>query len=446
MSEPQISENQIMQENKENKQESSNINSLNPQNKEIERNNPTNNQEANEDLKIGQYILTPLQSIILNKKMPFGFKLETEENILKSLETSKNQTKKYKNSSKNKERATKDTHRNGGTIPKKRNQNINSGDNNRPSNLTPEMFNLHKKCKKGLEKIKECRYSNSYYQSNNPGVPCLANIEKKVNNYEYKNLYDFIMDVRNIWGYYFKLEQNNEITSKLSDEWEKICGELENQNNDVSVKNIKKRTEIIQKELDEYKDYGTTKENLPAPVKKMNQQNSEYNKPMTVEEKNQLGNNIRSLNKEQLKGIIRILSENNSVPKSKYFEFDIDKLSTKKLRELEKYVKECLTYNNNTKNISNNNNTHAQNTNNNKTTNQKENQNNKNSNNKAIITQASNQNSLLKSNNKEINKTQQDNKESTSAKKLKQNNKKNEKNNESFSESESISSDSSLSN
>ena len=446
MSEPQISENQIMQENKENKQESSNINSLNPQNKEIERNNPTNNQEANEDLKIGQYILTPLQSIILNKKMPFGFKLETEENILKSLETSKNQTKKYKNSSKNKERATKDIHRNGGTIPKKRNQNINSGDNNRPSNLTPEMFNLHKKCKKGLEKIKECRYSNSYYQSNNPDVPCLANIEKKVNNYEYKNLYDFIMDVRNIWGYYFKLEQNNEITSKLSDEWEKICGELENQNNDVSVKNIKKRTEIIQKELDEYKDYGTTKENLPAPVKKMNQQNSEYNKPMTVEEKNQLGNNIRSLNKEQLKGIIRILSENNSVPKSKYFEFDIDKLSTKKLRELEKYVKECLTYNNNTKNISNNNNTHAQNTNNNKTTNQKENQNNKNSNNKANITQASNQNSLLKSNNKEINKTQQDNKESTSAKKLKQNNKKNEKNNESFSESESISSDSSLSN
>ena len=446
MSEPQISENQIMQENKENKQESSNINSLNPQNKEIERNNPTNNQEANEDLKIGQYILTPLQSIILNKKMPFGFKLETEENILKSLETSKNQTKKYKNSSKNKERATKDTHRNGGTIPKKRNQNINSGDNNRPSNLTPEMFNLHKKCKKGLEKIKECRYSNSYYQSNNPDVPCLANIEKKVNNYEYKNLYDFIMDVRNIWGYYFKLEQNNEITSKLSDEWEKICGELENQNNDVSVKNIKKRTEIIQKELDEYKDYGTTKENLPAPVKKMNQQNSEYNKPMTVEEKNQLGNNIRSLNKEQLKGIIRILSENNSVPKSKYFEFDIDKLSTKKLRELEKYVKECLTYNNNTKNISNNNNTHAQNTNNNKTTNQKENQNNKNSNNKANITQASNQNSLLKSNNKEINKTQQDNKESTSAKKLEQNNKKNEKNNESFSESESISSDSSLSN
>ena len=450
MSEPQISENQIMQANKENKQEASNINSLNDQNKEIERNNPTNNQESNEDLKIGQYMLTPLQSIILNQKMPFGFKLETEENILKSLEASKNQTKKYKNSSKHKERAGRDINRNGGTMPKKRYQNSNNGDNNIPSNATPEMYNLYKKCKKGLEKIKESRYSNSYYQSNNPDVPCLANIEKKVNNYEYKNLYDFIMDVRNIWGYYFKLEENNEITSKLSDEWEKICGELENTNNDVSVKNIKKRTEIIQKELDEYKDSGTTKENLPAPVKKMNQQNSEYNKPMTVEEKNQLGNNIRSLNKDQLKGIIKILSENNSVPKSKYFEFDIDKLSTKKLRELEKYVKECLTYNNNSKNLSNNNNnTHAQNSNNNKMTNQKENQNNKNynnSNNKGNNNQTSTQNSLLKSNNKETNKTQQDNKESTSAKKLKQNNKKTDKNNESFSESESISSDSSLSN
>lgn len=115
----------------------------------------------------------------------------------------------------------------------------------------------------------------------------------------------------------------------------------------MSVNSIKKRTDKIQKDLSEYKEYGgITKENLPAPIKKTNQQNSEHNKPMTVEEKNQLGNNIRTLNKEQLKGIIKILNENNSVPKSKYFEFDIDKLPNKKLRELERYVKECLIVNN----------------------------------------------------------------------------------------------------
>ena len=472
MSEAQLPENQIIQANNENKQVVSNINSLNEPNKELGRNNPTNNQENNEELKIGQYILTPLQSIILNQKMPFGFKLETEENILKSLETTKNQAKKYKNSSKHKEKGGRDGHRNGGMNQQRRkNQNMNNIDN-LPSNATPEMFNLYKKCKRGLEKIKECRYAHSYYQSNNPDVPCLANIEKKVNNYEYKNLYNFLMDVRSIWGYYFKLQENNEITSKLSDEWEKICDELENQNNEMSVKNIKKRTEIIQKELDEYKDNGLNRENLPAPVKKNNQQNNEHNKPMTVDEKNRIfliknkiieydlylkilnktktylnstlsdleNKNKQSLNKDQLKGIINILSENNPVPKSKYFEFDIDKLSTKKLRELEKYVKECLTSNNNTSN-----NTHNQNMNN-KATNQKDNQNNKNYNsNKGNNSQSTNQNSQLKNNNKEINKTQE-NKEPSSAKKIKQNIKKNEKNNESLSESESISSDSSLSN
>ena len=310
---------------------------------------------------------------------------------------------------------------------------------NIPSHITLEVYKIYKKCRKGLDKIKESKYANNYYQSNNPDVPCLANIEKKVNNYEYKSIYDFEMDVRRIWNYYFKLEQNNEITSKMSDDWEKICADLDNPNTEMSMASVRKRTEQIQKELEEMKDNNLTKESVPAPVKKVNQ-NYEQNKPMTVEEKNQLGNNIRSLNKEQLKGIIKILSENNPIPQSKYFEFDIDKLSTKKLRELEKYVKDCLASNNkNNKNIPSIS-TQIQSSNN-KTQNQKENQNNK-SNNKGI----NNQNQpTLKSNNKDVNKNQE-NKVDQSAKKIKQSNKKPDKKNESSSESDSISSGSSLSN
>ena len=306
----------------------------------------------------------------------------------------------------------------------------------------PEIYKIFKKCKKGLEKIKESKYANYYYQSNNPDIPCLDNIKKKVNNYEYKNLYDFEMDVRKIWNYYFKLEQNNEITSKMSDDWEKICADLDNPSNELSVASVRKRTEQLQKEFEEIKDNNLTKESLPAPVKKNNQQNFEQNKPMTVEEKNQLGNNIRSLNKEQLKGIIRILSENNPMPKTKYFEFDIDKLSNKKLRELEKYVKECLSSNNkNNKNITsnNNNNTHIQNSNN-KTQNQKENQNNK-SNNKGPNTHNQNQ-AAIKSNSKEVNKNQE---VEQSVKKMKSI-KKLDKKNDCSSDSDSISSGSSLSN
>ena len=435
MSEGQQPQNVLIQEKKENISPENKLTPLNHQNNDIQKNNQSNSQETKEDLKLGHYMLTPLQSILINKKMPFGFKLETEENFIKSFETSKNQTKKIKNNARNKENTGKSNNRNNGMLSqKKRNQYLGNIDNI-PNNLSPEIIGVLKKCKKGLEKIKESKYCNNYYQSNNPEIPCLANIEKKVNNYEYKNLYDFEMDVRKIWYHYFEINKYDEITKKMSEDWEKICTDLDTQNNEMTMNNIKKRTDKLQKELDDFKDL--SKDSLPAPVKKVNQQNNDHNKPMTVEEKNQLGNNIRTLNKEQLKGIIKILNENNSVPKSKYFEFDIDKLPTKKLRELEKYVKECLIVNN--KNLLNNTN--------NKNVNMNQNQVNKNSgNNKTNNNQNQNQNSATKNSVKEGNKTQEIKQEPSSLKKNKSGKKSNNNRNESFSESESISSDSSLSN
>ena len=441
MSEPQFPQKEIMQANNENKQEDNKNTSLNGQNKEIERNNPSNNREEKEELKIGHFFLTPLQSIILNKKIPFGFKLETEENILKSVEALKNQAKKNKNNTKHKERVGRDIHRNGGTmLTKKRNQNFDNFENIN----NPEIAKIIKKCKKALERIKESEYAHIYYKSNNPDVPCLANIEKKVNNCDYKSFYDFEMDVRKIWSYHYNIQQNNDKTTKMSDEWENICAELDNQNNEMSMATIRERTDRISKDIQDYNNNVARENYLPAPVKKGNQQNNEHNKPMTVEEKNQLGNNIRSLNKEQLKGIIRILSENVPNQKSKYFEFDIDQLSTKKLRELEKYVKECLSSSSkiNKNNSSNINNTHIKNSNI-KTGYQKENQNNK-SNNKANSAQAQNQ-ALLKSNSKNENKIQE-NKAEDPTKKNNQSNKKIVKKNDSLSDSDSMSSDSSLSN
>ena len=49
------------------------------------------------------------------------------------------------------------------------------------------------------------------------------------------------MDFRGILSYYFKTEQDTEITSKMSDEWEKLCAEIDNQNNEIGVDLIKKR-------------------------------------------------------------------------------------------------------------------------------------------------------------------------------------------------------------
>ena len=435
MSEVENFPNQEMALNKGlNNSEAKNI-SGNDQMQSQDKNNIENASFKNDDLKIGQYYLTPLQSILLNKKFPMGFKLETEENILKSIEITKQQEKKQKQAQKLNQQIGRRSSNKFGQQTKRNNKNINNFENI-PNNISPEKYQIYKQCKSGFEKIKDSKYFNNYYTSDDPDIPCLSAIEKKINNFEYTSLYLFEMDVRNIWGYYFKINPNDDVSKKMSEDWEKICTELENPNSELNVDNIKKRTDNIKKEMEKIKD--NKKNTVPPPVKNSEKNSDNNNTPMTVEEKNQLGNYIRSLNKEQLKGIIRILNDSDSYPKTKYFEFDIDKLPTKKLRDLEKYVKECININN--KN-SKNQNTGNKNQTKENTVNKNNSANNINNNNNAQ------QNNNLTSNqkNKDTNKKEEEKKENTSAKKSRQNsNKKIEKQEESIS-SDSISSDSSLS-
>ncbi len=435
MSEAENFPNQEMTLNKDlNNSEAKNI-SGNDQMQSQDKNNIENASFKNDDLKIGQYYLTPLQSILLNKKFPMGFKLETEENILKSIEITKQQEKKQKQAQKLNQQIGRRSSNKFGQQTKRNNKNINNFENI-PNNISPEKYQIYKQCKSGFEKIKDSKYFNNYYTSDDPDIPCLSAIEKKINNFEYTSLYLFEMDVRNIWGYYFKINPNDDVSKKMSEDWEKICTELENPNSELNVDNIKKRTDNIKKEMEKIKD--NKKNTVPPPVKNSEKNSDNNNTPMTVEEKNQLGNYIRSLNKEQLKGIIRILNDSDSYPKTKYFEFDIDKLPTKKLRDLEKYVKECININN--KN-SKNQNTGNKNQTKENTVNKNNSANNINNNNNAQ------QNNNLTSNqkNKDTNKKEEEKKENTSAKKSRQNsNKKIEKQEESIS-SDSISSDSSLS-
>ena len=41
-------------------------------------------------------MLTPLETLLINKKMPFGIKLDTEENIIKSKDIAKKNINKKK--------------------------------------------------------------------------------------------------------------------------------------------------------------------------------------------------------------------------------------------------------------------------------------------------------------------------------------------------------------
>ncbi|KAM3133979.1 hypothetical protein pb186bvf_013945 [Paramecium bursaria] len=72
----------------------------------------------------------------------------------------------------------------------------------------------------------------------------------------------------------------------------------------------------------------------PAPKKKPIQNEQ----PMTFQEKRQLGQNIRELQVEHLKGVWEIVSQIVKADGDEQLEFDIDKLPEKVARQLQKYV------------------------------------------------------------------------------------------------------------
>jgi len=261
MSETQIASSQIIEEKNPNKNLENYITSSITQINNIDNNlnidNPSNS-GAEKEKKIGYFMLTPLESFLLNKMMPQGFKFETEENILKSLESPKEQIKRYKqiekhidNSYKSNSRPknTKYENRNRGVIQKRRTY---KGFNNL-DNISICASTVASKCKLGLEKIKNNTWINKFYYSSNPEAPCISKIEQKVNKNEYQSLYDFEMDLRKVWNYFFNLGQKSdndlyEKTSKMSEKWEQICSELENTNDNMyNYSTVKKRTETFYK-------------------------------------------------------------------------------------------------------------------------------------------------------------------------------------------------------
>lgn len=66
---------------------------------------------------------------------------------------------------------------------------------------------------------------------------------------------------------------------------------------------------------------------------------------MTLDEKNFLKDSIGLLNVDQQRGIIDIVSDSVDQKEGQVFEFELDQLSLKKCRELEVYVKNCLSKN-----------------------------------------------------------------------------------------------------
>ena len=185
----------------------------------------------------------------------------------------------------------------------------NNATNNNKVDTNSESYKLMMKCYSNFNKIKSYSISNFFYISKNPGTPSLAEIEKKIKNYEFNTIEEFFEELRKFWNYQFKNHSKEpkiyQNICKLSIFCEKLFKDLSNDNLDSAEKkeitSIKKRAEKIKKDLNE--------------IKGNNNQNNTINK----NNKLKLGQQIKSLTKEQLKGIVPLLADKNDTKNSKMF-------------------------------------------------------------------------------------------------------------------------------
>ena len=380
------------------------INTENLEEKLEENKNQTEQQEIQEPpnfLNIYQsFSLNPLEQILINKLIPYGYKLETEENLLKTDEKKKKGYlhRKHKRNFGNNNSILENIVDNENNIesnnkinniekiPKRRRKksfsshNTENKENNNKTTIMRKMTREHKPkiiedlgyidkdiikgksnplfravnkiCDKGMEKMKKIQYYSFFYNnSSKPGELSLSKIEKNIREYKYQSTYEFIMDLRKLWNNFLKIyDSQNEIKEKVCEmakKSEQLYCELESINVEkVELEDLNKKVDNLEKKLREIKGNGLTIGNSFNLKKSVISERS-----MSLNEKTIIKNNIRLLTIEQKKGIANILRDTIDTENKKVLEFDIDKLNNKKLKQLDDYVKECIRKNNENKKI-----------------------------------------------------------------------------------------------
>ena len=346
------------------------------------------------------FSLNPLEQILINKLIPYGYKLETEENLLKTDEKKKKgylhrkHKRTFGNNNSilenivNNENNIESTNKinNLEKVPKRRRKksfsshNTENKENNNKTTIMRKMTREHKPkiiedlgyidkdiikgksnplfravnkiCDKGMEKMKKIQYYSFFYNnSSKPGELSLSKIEKNIREYKYQSTYEFIMDLRKLWNNFLKIyDSQNEIKEKVCEmakKSEQLYCELESVNVEkVELEDLNKKVDNLEKKLREIKGNGLTIGNSFNLKKSVISERS-----LSLNEKTVIKNNIKLLTIEQKKGIANILRDTIDTENKKVLEFDIDKLNNKKLKQLDDYVKECIRKNNENKKI-----------------------------------------------------------------------------------------------
>ena len=170
----------------------------------------------------------------------------------------------------------------------------------------------------------------------------LSTVERNLKGNLYNTLNEFTADVRKIWTNSFNYNgpetQIHQMTVEISTYFEKLLQESETTpvQSGTEINELQKKVDRLTREIKELHKNDTK----PVKSSKKNPA-SILEKPMSIQEKRALGQNIHSLPPDSLRGVWEIVSK--ALPDSKRhneeLEFDLNDLPTRVLRELEKYVK-----------------------------------------------------------------------------------------------------------
>ena len=346
------------------------------------------NSEKEDKLKLyTPFKINAFYQILINKIMPPGYKLETEEILLKKDEK-RQKTYLHRKHKKNSSILDIKNDNENNNINNLNIENKNSEDNFDTKNSTnlkqkkPRKKSFHllnegiskpkiiedlgyidkdvikgksnplfravnKICEKGIMKMKKIPYYSFFYNSSKPDEPSLTKIEKNIRDFKYQSTYEFIMDLRKLWNHFLKIYNDQiEIKERVSEMCrisEQLYCELESINIEkVELEEMNKKVDNLERKLRELKG-----NSLQFNVGNFNLKKTNSNeRSMSLNEKTIIKNNIKLLTIEQKKGIANILRDTIDTVNKKVLEFDIDKLNNKKLKQLDEYVKNCLRVNN----------------------------------------------------------------------------------------------------
>ncbi len=164
--------------------------------------------------------------------------------------------------------------------------------------------------------------------------PAFAQIDVK----QYSSLQELATEIRNIFNDYFIQSVGDPVSYNLTfnfcNFFEELYSKFESKSfikESKHIMELKKKINKLRREI---------KENVQPINNKLKITLCENTVSKKI--KYSLFNNIKALNSEQMKGLMNILHDYINVESERIFEFDIDKVSPHKIKELSKYVNHCL--------------------------------------------------------------------------------------------------------